>query len=559
MVDQRDYKKALHDFQIARQRAALEEVFALVTGRSNDLLSYEVVARQLKLRARSEGGTRTIPVKAIVGSVGRYTEFTRTFLPRKANDQERWARVKSVFMNPNETGLPPIEVYQVGDVYFVLDGNHRVSIALQEGVEFIDAHVIEIKTTVPITPDIQPDDLIIKAEYADFIEETGINNLRPNIDLSVTIPGQYEKLKQQIQIQELLLQETSLGKVSFSEAVIEWYDKIYTPLADSIRDRGLMRWFSARTITDMYLWISEHREVLQEELGWSISPEAAVSDLAVKESSQAEGYEKKLGSWREARIMDRYTERLFNDILVPIGGDPESWQALEQSIVIGQKDGARLHGLHVVKSKKMLNNSAVLEMQKIFKHKCEIAHLDGNLVIEVGEITRKIYERAILADLIVIKVSHPPQAGFAVLNSPFRSIISRSSRPLLAVPGKSSSMDRALLAYDGSPKSKEALFVATYLAELWKTHLTVFTVPERSRFSPKIQDFARTYLELHEIDADFVVNNGSENEIKDIVLDRQINLVLMGGYSGSAVIEMVIGSTLDFMLRELSIPIFICR
>jgi nucleotide-binding universal stress UspA family protein len=558
-VNQLNYKMALDDFRTARQRAALEEVFALVTGRSNDLLSYEEVARRLKLIARSEGGTHTIPVKAIIGSVGRYTEFTRTFLPRKANDQERWARVKSVFMDPIERGLPPIEVYHVSDVYFVLDGNHRVSIARQEGVEFIDAHVIEVKTTVPITPDIQPDDLIIKAEYADFIEETGINNLRPNVDLNVTIPGQYEKLKEQIQLQELLLQETSPGKVSFSDAVIEWYDKIYMPLADAIQDRGLMRWFSTRTITDMYLWISEHREALQEELGWSISPDAAVSDLAVRESSKADSYDKKLGSWREARIMDRYTESLFNDILVPIGVELESWQALDQAIIIGQKDGARLHGLHVVKSKKMLNGSVALEIQRKFKHKCETANLDGNLVIEVGEITRKISERAILTDLIVVKVSHPPQTGLAVLNSSFRSIISRSSRPLLAVPGKSSNMDRALLAYDGSPKSKEALFVATYLAEQWKIHLTVLTAQDGSRSSPEIQDYVHTYLELHEIDADFMVIKGSANEIKDIVRDCQINLVLMGGYSGSAVIEMVIGSTLDFMLRELSTPIFICR
>jgi len=558
-MNQHDYKMALYDFQTAHQRAALEEVFAMVTGRSNNLLSYEEVARKLKLTARQEGGTRSIPVKAIVGSVGRCAEFTRTFMPRNANDKERWARVKSVFMNPSKNELPPIEVYQVGDAYFVLDGNHRVSIARQEGIEFIDAHVIEIKTPVPISPDIDLDDLIIKAEYVDFIEVTGINNILPNIDLSVTVPGQYERLKRQIQIQLLLLREASPANPSYSDAVIRWYEDIYLPLADAIRDRGLMRWFSSRTITDMFLWISEHHEDLEKEVGWSISPDAAVSNLAVRESSRAESHERQLGSWREARIMDRYTERLFNDILIPLSGEAESWLALDQAIIIGQRDGARLHGLHVVKSKKILNAPEVVEIQKIFNQKCEAAHLEGNLVIEVGEIPRKISERAILTDLIVLKVSHPPQTGFAVLNSPFRTIISRSSRPLLAVPGKPGDVDQGLLAYDGSPKAKEALFVAAYIAEQWKTHLTVFTALEGSRNSRQIQDFARAYLDLHEINAEFFLTNGSVNELKDIIVDHKINFVLMGGYRGSAVIDFFIGSTLDFMLRDLAASIFICR
>src|ERR1051326_6793902 len=143
-----EFHAAIQDFQSARQRAGMEEVLARVSGKSNELLSYEEVAKKLKLRARSDAGVKSIPVDAIVGSVGRYTDFTRTFLPRSNKDQERWARVKAAFMDPNQT-LPPIEVYKVGEVYFVQDGNHRVSIAKQEGFKTIEAHVIEVKT--PIT------------------------------------------------------------------------------------------------------------------------------------------------------------------------------------------------------------------------------------------------------------------------------------------------------------------------------------------------------------------------------------------------------------------------
>ena len=146
-------------------------MLARLTGQSNELLSYEDVAQKLKLYTRSDKGLQNIPVMAIIGSVGRYTDFTRTFLPRRESDRERWARVKSAMEDPGGAGLLPIEVYQVGEVYFVLDGNHRVSIARQEGFEQIEAHVIEFKSDLLVTADLQPDELIIKAEYVEFLQK----------------------------------------------------------------------------------------------------------------------------------------------------------------------------------------------------------------------------------------------------------------------------------------------------------------------------------------------------------------------------------------------------
>src|SRR5512147_788267 len=121
-----NYHLALQDFQSLRMRAKLQGVLARLTGRSNELLSYEEVANKLKLQGRSDRGVQTIPVDAIVGSVGRYTDFTRTFLPRRAQDQERWANVKAATLDPLGIGLGIIEVYNVSEVYFVMDGNHRV-------------------------------------------------------------------------------------------------------------------------------------------------------------------------------------------------------------------------------------------------------------------------------------------------------------------------------------------------------------------------------------------------------------------------------------------------
>src|SRR5260221_8387363 len=199
--NQYQFHAAVQDFQAARQRAAIQEILARITGKSTQLLSYEEVAEKLKLRIRTERGIQHIPIDAIVGSVGRDTDFTRTFLPRRNDDKERWANVKAVFIE-GSAGLPPIEVYKVGEVYFVIDGNHRVSIARQEKFTTIEAHVIELQTDIKLTPDVQPDDLIIKAEYVEFLDATRIHEARPNVDLSVTTCCQYDKLMEQIYISQ---------------------------------------------------------------------------------------------------------------------------------------------------------------------------------------------------------------------------------------------------------------------------------------------------------------------------------------------------------------------
>jgi len=533
----------------------MQEVLARLTGKSNELLSYEEVAKKLKLNVRTERGVHEIPVKAIVGSVGRYTEFTRSFLPRKNKDQERWARVKTVIDDPWGAGLPPIEVYKVGEVYFVLDGNHRVSVARQEGFEFIEAHIIEVRTDIPVTPDLQPDDLIIKSEYAGFLEQTDLTRLRPGVDLSVTVPGQYGKLLEHIQVHRYFMGIDFQRDIFYPEAVGHWYDAVYLPIVEPIRERGLLRWFPGRTETDMYLWVSEYRAALESELGWSIRPEAAAAELATRKNPESNLSD--TGSWRITKMFDRYTDRLFRDILVSITGTMESWQALEQAILVAQSEEAVLHGLHVIPRRAKVDERGTQEIQVRFNRRCQEANVKGNLAIVKGDIPRQVCERALLTDLVVLNVSHPPLPGLSGLNSGLRSIIWRSARPILTVPGKVSKMDKALLAFDGSPKSREALFVATYLVEKWKTDLTVLTVAKDA--APSMQNYVRSYLDLHEIQADMIMKKGPHEIIMKVIKEHQINLVLMGGYSGSAWKEVIVGSMVNLLLRKADCPLLICR
>ena len=554
MPDQYKFQMAIQDFQSARQKAAVQEILARVTGRSTQLLSYEEVAEKLKLRARMDRGVQHIPLDAIVGSVGRNTEFTRTFLPRRAGDQQRWAGVKAAFMDM-DANLPPIEVYKVGEAYFVVDGNHRVSIARQEKFKTIEARVIEFNTEIKLTPDVQPDDLIIKAEHADFLDQTRVHELRPNVDLTVTTPGQHEKMLQEICVQEFLLERERKSLVEFQEAVETWYDNVYIPLAEAIRDRGLLHWFPDRTITDLYVWISENRAALEEELGWEIKSDVAVTDLIMERSVQSEP-----GSWRKARTATRYTDHLFEDILVPLSGDAESWDSLEQAITIAKHEEAKIHGLHIVDSKKKVTSEAALSVQTQFKQKCEDAGVDGKLFIENGDIVNKICERATMTDLIVLKIIHPPAGGLATLRSPFRKIIQNSSRPMLGIASKATEFKRALLAYDGSELAKEALFVATYLAEIWKTELVVFTALDGTKVTSAVQDHVRKYLDIHEVEAEYIVSeHGATDHLKQTVEEKNADLVLMGSHGGNTFRQVFIGNALDYMLRESSLPIFICR
>jgi nucleotide-binding universal stress UspA family protein len=391
------------------------------------------------------------------------------------------------------------------------------------------------------------------------LEKTEFARLRPGVDLSVTVPGQYEKLLEHIQVHRYFMGLDFKRPIPYLEAVAHWYDKVYLPIAEPIRERGLLRWFPGRTETDMYLWVSEHRAVLESELGWSVSPEAAFTDLATKENPQAESDLSETGSWRIAKVFDRYTEVLFRDILVPLSGAPASWQALEQAVLIAQNEQAALYGLHIVPPKGKATSAKALGVQAHFNQLCQQANVNGSLAIVKGSVPDQVCQRALLTDLIVLHLSHPPLWGLSSLSSGLRSIIWRSARPILTVPGKVSRMDRALVAFDDNAKSKEALFVAAYLAERWKTSLTILTVSEGGKSLEAVQDYARSYLELHEIQADFVVIDGPLDRLLDVIKEREINLVLMGGYSGTAFKEVILGSAVNFLLRKAPCPLLICR
>lgn len=279
MVNRGKEVSAHWEFDRLRTRATFQELLAQLTNKPVDLLSYEEVRDKLGLREGVYRGLKDIPLDKIVGSVGRYRDFTRTFLPRTNANRQRWARVRA--LAETLEGWPPIEAYQVGDVYFIKDGNHRVSAAWDMGFDSIEGYVTEVETPVPLDASLTPMDLIIKADYASFLQCTQLDKLRPDQNIEFTVPGRYQDLLTHIVAYHYCLEQGRAGPVTWEEAVTGWYDHVYLPLVDLIREKELLKEFPHRTEADLYAWVTRHELELRQLYDVSdVDDEFVVEDFA---------------------------------------------------------------------------------------------------------------------------------------------------------------------------------------------------------------------------------------------------------------------------------------
>src|ERR671915_1396971 len=137
------------DFTRARRRARLRALGARLRreSTSNRLLSFDDVRRELVANNRLQRGTRVVEADQIVGSVGRWRDFDRSFLPARASVGHKWKRIDRAFQRGED--LPPVELYEIGDAYFVVDGHHRVSVARYHEVPTVEAAVAEFHPKLP--------------------------------------------------------------------------------------------------------------------------------------------------------------------------------------------------------------------------------------------------------------------------------------------------------------------------------------------------------------------------------------------------------------------------
>lgn len=520
-------------FHRARRRAAVESLLARISGQPIDLLSFNEVVDKLGITGQSALGVRQIPLEAIVGSVGRYQDFTRTFLPRMAADEDRWIRVGAAA--PRVSDLPPIEVYKIGDAYFVLDGNHRVSLARLQNLDYIDANVIEVRTRAPLPFDLNADSLIVAAEQSAFLEHTRLDRLRPGADVSVSVPGQYRHLESHIEAYRFMLEEGEGDDMPFERAVARWYDDIYLPLVEAIREQGILRYFPHRTETDFFIWLSRHRAELQNELGYAITPDVTVTRLLPRIKRQAQDNPSGLmarlrrltplslsepadvtrRTWAEERTLDRYSDHLFATMLYPVIIDEATGRlgpaadAFARAVALSREEDATLCALCILDHPD--STPAERDVMDAISVRLASGPAQSGVVTEIGEPLHWTREVGFLNDLVIIERGFDEPATAAgptggTRPSPtVRAIIEQLDRPILVLgpAGGEPFPGRVLVVHDTRRQLDEAVFIAAYLAERWGAELAVLPLSNGRNTTEAVGGISQ-YLALHEVSATFL-------------------------------------------------------
>ena len=269
------------------------------------------------------------------------------------------------------------------------------------------------------------------------------------------------------------------------------------------------------------------------------------------------------GLWRQQQLARKRYHHLFEHILVPLDGSEAGWQMFEYIVQAAMYDQDHLLGLHVVPDEAALRSPAVRQMRERFDHTCQNAGLQGEFAVEVSQnVVDVIVRRAAWADFVIVNTTQPPAGQPLPQISPeLKRLIQQCPRPIQVRPeGTQSDNSRALLAYDGSPKADEALFIATYLTARWKKSLTIVTVETDYTTAP-ILERAREYVARHGLfQVNYVLGHGP---IAEVVLEtavaRACNVLFIGGFSFRPIRHLTLGSTAERILREFRDPVWICQ
>lgn len=254
------------EFTKAKARARLQGLMKTLSWKNNDLLSWYEVTSIIKPKSETYIGMQTIPVNRIIGSEGRYRDFSAAFLPKREMLRHRWVSVDEALHS--DVILPPISVYSLGGWYFVRDGNHRVSVAKTMGQEFIDAEVVELDSKIPLEPGMSMRELrrrVVQYEREMFIEQYGYLPI-PMGDIVFTTPGAYPELVNHILVHKYFInQSIDDREIPIEEAAKSWYENVYSPIVKVVREEHLLSSFPGNTEGDMYMWLVRRWDNMKRE------------------------------------------------------------------------------------------------------------------------------------------------------------------------------------------------------------------------------------------------------------------------------------------------------
>lgn len=271
-------EQANYDWDQARRKVLYQRVVCAVTQCSVDMMSFRDVKKRLRLGTPHSRGLQEIRLKQVKGSVGRFEDFTSAFLPRRDSLQDRWKNVEKLMLAGK---APPIDVYQVGNAYFVVDGNHRVSVGRQLGLETIEAYVTEFDTPFQLGPDDDIDNLFIEAERAQFLEKVRESNAKAAAGIVFTCAGCYRDLIGQIDAYRAGMEARDGQPATYEQAFVAWQDDVYKKALKAIRQEGMTEMFPERTEADLFIWSWQNSQALEEAVG----DEPAGSEALTREDS----------------------------------------------------------------------------------------------------------------------------------------------------------------------------------------------------------------------------------------------------------------------------------
>ncbi len=294
-------------FDSARRAAFVADLLRPLRGRPADLLPFEAVREQLRLRSLVDRGVSEVPLDRIVGSLGRERDFNRAFLPRTEASRERWEGVRRAA--EASRGFPPVELYKVGDAYFVVDGHHRVSVERALGAPSIEAHVQEFLTPVVVDADTALEDLLLRRGLDEFLEATGLVQETPD-DFRVTEPDGYQRLLDHIGTHRWYLGLEREQPVPWADAVASWRRSVYEPMVATIRASGVLADFPGRSEADLYLFAMDHLHYLREQYApGDVQPREALEDFQISQAPRRSAGDLTAG-WRRFKAWIRTHLRL---------------------------------------------------------------------------------------------------------------------------------------------------------------------------------------------------------------------------------------------------------
>jgi len=273
--------RASMDFSRARLSGLMNQVLEVLSGQSRQLLEYEQVREKLHLGGPVYRGVQAVPLDKIIGSVDRYQDFDWMFNPTQTHTRSRWYSVNKAWYK--DVSLPPVLLYKVGEVYFVVDGNHRVSVARSKNQLYIDAEVRECESRVAVSGETRPEDLERLGAKVEFLERTQVDRFLPSADVTPTLLGGYDRLIEHIAVHRYFMGIEAQREISDEDAVKDWYANLYQPVEELVVQSGVLDHLPGRTATDVYLWVMDHLHYLREQGGYEdAEPEEAARDFLTR-------------------------------------------------------------------------------------------------------------------------------------------------------------------------------------------------------------------------------------------------------------------------------------